>query len=309
MNDEIKKMLSNEAAAKVHQDWCKQEIKGFLTRLVEARKVQEKKLADERERDKDLNKQKPKNNAELIDNDGNIRKKQNLELENYKDIKYLVDLLKEASFKNGKQRNVVELGKDILKNPDMILKLSLFVVKLNDNITDEDIDEFMKFMDDKVITVKRFTKRKLTKEEIERSGSENYVEGEENILRSFESLSEESKKENLEAAKGAANVFDDLINQGISIDQMEHDVKLRKIIGKAIHADWLKRNLDHPNKSLLVPYEELDDWTKQQDLTVFDALLDVVKKYPKITQKEIDYDKLNNKYAEEELQILNRKVM
>ena len=46
----------------------------------------------------------------------------------------------------------------------------------------------------------------------------------------------------------------------------------------AIHTDWLKRNLDHEDESIKIPYSDLTEQAKEQDLTVFGALLHVVKK-------------------------------
>ena len=119
-------------------------------------------------------------------------------------------------------------------------------------------------------------KMELAEEEIKKAGK-NYKNGEENILRDFRQLSSASKKENLEAAIGAYNVYEKLSKAGISIDAMENNPEIKNIIGVAIHTDWLKRNVNHPDDSLKVSYDKLDSWTKQQDLTVFSALLGVVK--------------------------------
>ena len=120
----------------------------------------------------------------------------------------------------------------------------------------------------------------MTDEEIARdliTGNYDLEKGE-NILRDFLLLSNDSKKENLDAAIGAYNVFEDYSKAGVSIASMKEDDEVRKLIGIAIHADWLKRNPEHPNDSLKVPYNELDEWTQSQDLSVFSALLEVVEK-------------------------------
>ncbi len=141
-------------------------------------------------------------------------------------------------------------------------------------------EDFMIVFNRGGIDVKRFVKRNLTAEEIKNQNYEDYKKetGEENILRPFTSLSADSKKENLEAAVGAYNVYVQMSKAGISIEDMLNNLEIRDIIGVAIHTDWLKRNMNHPNDSLKVPYSQLDEWTKSQDLVVFDALLGVVRK-------------------------------
>lgn len=85
---------------------------------------------------------------------------------------------------------------------------------------------------------------------------------------------------------------------------MENDQSLKNMIGLAIHTDWLKRNKNHSNDSLKVPYCELDEWTQSQDLTVFYALLEIVKQNKeKYTIKAVPGFVLPN-YVEEEKQIL-----
>ena len=131
--------------------------------------------------------------------------------------------------------------------------------------------------------IKDFAKRDLTEEEIidiriDGDYRDYIVEtGEENILRPFSKLSHDSKKENLRAALGAYEVYENLSKAGITIEQMENNPNIKNIIGIAIHTDWLKRNMDHENENLLIPYNQLDAQAKEQDLTVFNALLHVVK--------------------------------
>ena len=67
---------------------------------------------------------------------------------------------------------------------------------------------------------------------------------------------------------------------------MLENSEIRNLIGVGIHTDWMKRNPNHPNESLKVSYSELDDWTKQQDLTIFDALIKVVKKNNIVIEKD-----------------------
>ena len=152
----------------------------------------------------------------------------------------------------------------------------------------DSFDNFMKAFKSGDITIKRFAKRDLTDEEIARdliTGNYDLEKGE-NILRDFLLLSNDSKKENLDAAIGAYNVFEDYSKAGVSVSSMENDPKIKEQIGVAIHADWLKRNPEHPNDSLKVPYNELDEWTQAQDLSVFSALLQTVK------ENEISIDKV-----------------
>ena len=131
------------------------------------------------------------------------------------------------------------------------------------------------------IELKDFAIRDLIEEEIiemQKTGDYRVETKEENILRPFIKLSSDSKKENLAAALGAFSVYEDLSKAGISIEEMETDPKIRNIIGIAIHTDWLKRNLDHEDESIKIPYSDLTEQAKEQDLTVFGALLHVVKK-------------------------------
>ena len=128
----------------------------------------------------------------------------------------------------------------------------------------DSFDNFMKAFKSKDITIKRFAKRDLTDEEIAR----DLITGNYDL----------EKGENLDAAIGAYNVFEDYSKAGVSISSMKSDPEVREQIGIAIHADWLKRNPEHPNDSLKVPYNELDEWTQSQDLSVFSALLEVVEK-------------------------------
>lgn len=217
----IKEELIIEAASKVHEDWCIQELKAFFKRMQNGLK----------------------NGITLL------------------------ELLENACYKGEQKRNEVVLDVSLLpKYSNEILKVT------------NSFEDFMFLIRSGVIKVKRYTKRTLTEEEQLNAGDNYKVEtGEENILRKFTSLSAVSKKENLEAAIGAYNVYEELSKAGITIEQMETDNNLRNLIGLAIHTDWLKRNKNHPNESLKVPFNELDEWTRGQDLTVFDALISVVK--------------------------------
>ena len=176
------------------------------------------------------------------------------------------DSFRKACEKNGKKRNEIELDAAYLAMHETLAIRAL-----------TDFNSFMKLVDAGAIEVKRFVGRNLTDAEMIKAGN-NYRNGEENILRSFLELSAESKKENLDAAIGAYNVFVEFSKAGITVEHMLNDENLTRMIGIAIHTDWLKRNPNHENESLKVPYDELDEWTQGQDITVFKALLEVVMK-------------------------------
>jgi len=224
MDKETKESLIITSAAKVHEDWCEQELRGFWERAVTTKQT--------------------------IENPG--------------------DALRAACFKGEQKRNEI-----FIDAPQMSSYGSA-----GDKIF-TDFDYFKSIVDAGAIEVKRMVPRDLTKEEISKNTlTDDYVDGKENILRPFLKLSAASQKENLDAAIGACNVYVQLGEAGVSIERMETDPELREMIGVAIHTDWLKRNVDHPNDSLKVPYSQLDEWTQQQDLTVFGALLTKVKENP-----------------------------
>lgn len=176
------------------------------------------------------------------------------------------DALRQACYKGDQKRNEVDLDVGYLVGHETYASRCL-----------DDFEVFKSLVDSTAIEVKRFANRDLTPEEAAKAGT-NYKDGQENILRPFIELSSDSKKENLEAAIGAFNVYVQMSQAGISIEQMKNDPEMQGLIGVAIHTDWLKRNMDHPNDELKVPYSDLDEWTQQQDLTVFNALLNVVEK-------------------------------
>lgn len=178
------------------------------------------------------------------------------------------ETFEKACFKGENRRNEVEFDVQYLVAHEQIASESL-----------SSFESFKSLFDVGAIEVKRFVKRELTDEEKTKAGT-NYRNGEENILRPFSDLSSASQKENLDAAVGAVSVFIQLSQAGISIEEMQSNPELRHTIGMAIHADWMKRNPNHPNSSLRVRYDELDEWTQGQDLTVFDALVNTVRKNP-----------------------------
>ena len=127
---------------------------------------------------------------------------------------------------------------------------------------------------------------------------------EENIVRTFASRSPEVNKENIEAALEAYNVYKELSKAGLTIEQMETDQNLRNLIGLAIHTGWLKRNETNPNESLKVPYNELDEWLREQKLIIFDALLSVVKQNKEKYKIEAVKGHILPDYEDEEFVVL-----
>ena len=185
-------------------------------------------------------------------------------------ITALGDILRQACFDNGVKRNEVNLDIAWLQMHETL-----------SNAMFSDYSAFKSVIKGGGIELKDFAIRELIEEEIiemQQTGDYRAETKEENILRSFIKLSSDSKKENLSAALGAFRVYEDLSKAGISIEQMENDSKIRNLIGIAIHTDWLKRNMDHEDESIKIPFNELTEQAKEQDLTVFGALLYVVKK-------------------------------
>ena len=185
-------------------------------------------------------------------------------------ITTLGDILRQACFDNDVKRNEVTLD---------IAWLQMHEILANAMFSDYNV--FKTVIKGGGIELKDFAIRDLIEEEIiemQKTGDYRVETKEENILRPFIKLSSDSKKENLAAALGAFSVYEDLSKAGISIEEMETDPKIRNIIGIAIHTDWLKRNLDHEDESIKIPYSDLTEQAKEQDLTVFGALLHVVKK-------------------------------
>lgn len=208
----------------------------------------------------------------------------------------------QACYKGSTKRNELELDIQYLLGHQ-----TMFVNCINDFQT------FMKLVNVGGITVKRFTERKLTLEEQSKFIKTNDYKletSEENILRDFRALSSSSKTENLEAAISAYTVFEQFSKAGISLEQMQTNNEIRNLIGVAIHTEWLKRNPSHQNNSLKVAYLELDEWTKKQDLTVFDALVSVAKKNNVIINKEESFV-LPNYLLEEQivLEDIKNKIM
>ena len=179
--------------------------------------------------------------------------------------------LYEACYKNNKRRNYVEF-----LDPVFLDFHELWVSELY-----KTFNGFKHLIKLGCFSVKRFVKRNLAEEEITKMGFDyNPKTQEENILRPFCDLSTDSQKENLSAAFGAVAVYEEYMKRGFTREQLGSE-QLKAEIGTLIHTDWMRRNeITNSNKHLFVPYSELDDWTKQQDLDVFYAILEEVNKNP-----------------------------
>lgn len=206
-----------------------------------------------------------------------------------------------ACIKNGVKRNEVDLDTAWLQFHEFTVSEAL-----------KTFEGFKALFERGIITVKRFTRRELTKEEQKNAGLSNYnpETKEENILRPFVKLSADSQRENLEAAKGAVNVYEEYAKRGVSIAELSKP-KAQHAIGTVIHADWMMRNeKTDSNSYLFTSYKDLDDWTKQQDLDLFSAVIAEIKKdeakyavaqeegLPAIDPEEIERNALDAKAAE-----------
>lgn len=176
------------------------------------------------------------------------------------------EALEQACYKGDTKRNEVELDTSFLVGHETMAS-AMF----------SSFENFMALVNAGAVDVKRFASRNLTPEEIEKAGP-NYKDGKENILRDFRVLSEESKRENIQAAIGAVKVYEELCKAGIDMNTMLTDENLRHDIGVAIHTDWMKRNEGRADESLMVSFDKLDEWTKSQDLVIFDALVGIASR-------------------------------
>ncbi len=159
----------------------------------------------------------------------------------------------QACYKGSDKRNEVFLDIGCLVGHETIASRCL-----------TDFGVFKNLFDKGIIDVKRFTKRKLSPEEIARSGN-NYINGKENILRSFSELSRASQQDNLEAAKVAIELVYDKTMAGEPITDEELEQ-----MGSVIHEEWLKRNSwvydsNYGNSELAVPYAQLSREEQDKD--------------------------------------------
>ena len=156
----------------------------------------------------------------------------------------------------------------------------------------KDFNTFLKLVKQDVIIIKRYTKRKLTEEELA-SGTFDYVDGKENILKPFEKISEASRKDNLDAARYAVTLVFDAVMDGreISSEEFENMAAL-------IHNDWLLRNSwvydkEYGNPKLAVPYGQLDLEEKEKDRQQLRQAIAKVKAY---INGEIDLCKIEKQF-------------
>jgi hypothetical protein len=192
------------------------------------------------------------------------------------------EAIRKACYKGEDKRNEVEIDAAWLSAHGALASECL-----------TDFETFKKVVSGGGIDVKRFTKRSLTKEEIERAGS-NYVDGKENILRPFHELSSASQKDNLEAARVAvALVYDKAMNSEIiTPEELEQ-------MGSIIHEEWLKRNpwvydpvYGNPKQAL--PYDKLDDSEKDKDKAHIRPAVMIVQEY---ANGLIDINEVRNQYG------------
>jgi len=306
MDKNVQEELIIAVASKVHEDWCMQELVAYFKRAQEIIATLGEKEVVVEENNEKVNADKELERRSFI---SFLKRKKETMIkpveEKQKVVVYnpVLEALEQACFKNGVKRNELVLDTSYLvaHNTKAMLCLNSF-------------DDFLDLFKAGAINVKRFVKRTLTGEEMAKEDNRgidtDYKKdtGEENILRAFINLSADSKRENLEAALGAVNVYTEWCRAGISIEQMKSDEGIRDLIGVAIHTDWLKRNMEHSNDSLKVPYRDLDEWTKQQDLTVFDAVIDIIlKARDKYFVKQVD-GYLIPDYVEMECELLDNKT-
>lgn len=161
--------------------------------------------------------------------------------------------LRSACYKGEEKRNEVELDVGFLLGHETLASRCL-----------EDFNTFLKLFELGAIEVKRFTKRNLSPEEIAQIGND-YKDGKENILRSFNSLSSASQKDNLEAARVAIElVYDKTISgEQFSPEEVEQ-------MASVIHDEWLKRNdwvfnPEYGDPKLAVPYAQLSKEEQDKD--------------------------------------------
>ena len=197
----------------------------------------------------------------------------------YKTGSTIGDALRQACFKNGIKRNESKLV-----DFEYVLGHTVMIDEAF-----RSYEGFKRMLELEYYELKRFVSRELTKEEQEKAREDyNSQTKEENILRDFRLLSADSQRENLEAARSAFITYVEFAKRGVTMEQFESE-EAKRAIGTLIHAEWMKRNKKtKANKHLFVPYEKLDDWTKQQDIDVFMAMLDIIKKDPEKYAVEVD---------------------
>lgn len=190
--------------------------------------------------------------------------------------------LKRACFKNGSPRNEIFFDVPYLVMHEITAEHML-----------DDYESFKLVYNGGGIDVFRFVKRNLNDAEIKRAGND-YHDGKENILRSFDMLSADSQKENLYAAIIAINLVFDYAISGKSVTKEQFDQ-----MASVIHEEWLKRNAwvfdaNYGNPALAVSFDELSEDEKNKDRMQLVQALDKVQAY---LQGRINIDDLADKYV------------
>lgn len=185
----------------------------------------------------------------------------------YSETQNLGEALRQACFKGEQKRLEVELDTGWLLGHESIASRCL-----------SEFDVFKALFDKGVIDVKRYVKRDLTQDEIDRMGSD-YIDGKENILRDFSKLSVASQDDNLQAARVVIDlVYDKKINHELITEEE------REQMGSFVHEEWLKRNswVYDPNNGrpdLAVPYEKLIKEERDKDKVQIEQAEEKIQTY------------------------------
>ena len=199
------------------------------------------------------------------------------------------NLILAACYKQGKKRYEVSYDKDELVRRQVEIVESL-----------DDYDAFRTLVGNSpeyVVNVKKYAKRNIV--DSEKQSDYKYSTGEENILRPFNELSELSKKENVAAAIDAYNAYKELIEAGITLEEMKKNSEVRNLVLKSMNISQMKGDLEYR-----VRFSELDEREKEKDLFAFDVLINVVENnrsytlYPLVDKEVPDYDKIENNIIE-----------
>lgn len=201
----------------------------------------------------------------------------------------LENVIMGACFKIGKKRNDVDINKQLL---------------------DENREKFVEGLDnyevfrtlvgnnsDYVVTVKKYAKRNIPNNE--KQIDYKHSTGEENILRPFSELSELSKRTNIAAATDAFNAYKELVEAGISLEDIKNNETNRTLMLKAMNVSAMKADPEYRIK-----FADLTQDEKEKDLFAFDVLTKVVENnrsytlYPVVDVEVPDYDQIETDIIE-----------
>lgn len=201
----------------------------------------------------------------------------------------LENVIMGACFKIGKKRNDVDINKQLL---------------------DENREKFVEGLDnyevfrtlvgnnsDYVVTVKKYAKRNIPNNE--KQIDYKHSTGEENILRPFSELSELSKRTNIAAATDAFNAYKELVEAGISLEDIKNNETNRTLMLKAMNVSAMKADPEYRIK-----FADLTQDEKEKDLFAFDVLTKVVENnrsytlYPVVDAEVPDYDQIETDIIE-----------